>query len=137
MKLLDTNILIYELGEPHEFREASIILMRMIHSGAILANINVEVIQEVVHYYHKQRRTDVALRLFDRLSLLFPDPLPVLATTAVAARDLLERHPSIQTRDAFHAAVVFENRLEGIISTDRGLDVISGLVRFDPKELAS
>ena len=41
------------------------------------------------------------------------------------------------SRDAIHAAVVFEHRLEGIISADRAFDGIAGLTRFDPKELAA
>jgi predicted nucleic acid-binding protein len=53
------------------------------------------------------------------------------------AAQILVQHPVLQSRDAIHAAVVFENKLEGIISADRGLDVIDGLVRFDPKELAA
>jgi hypothetical protein len=54
----------------------------------------------------------------------------------VAARNLLEQYPSLQARDAIHAAVVFANRLEGIISADGSLGLIRGLVRFDPTEIA-
>jgi predicted nucleic acid-binding protein len=136
VKLIDANIIIYALGVEHRYRDASKIVLVRARRGEVVANLNTEVLQEVMHYYHKTGQTRFALELFDELRLTFPDPLPILATTAVVARDLLERHPSIQARDAFHAAVVFENRLEGIISADRGLDVIGGLVRFDPKELA-
>ena len=49
---------------------------------------------------------------------------------------LLAEMPGIEARDAIHAAVVFEHRLEGIVSADRDFDRIPGLRRFDPLEVA-
>lgn len=137
MKLIDTNIFIYSVGEDHDFRAPSLGVLRRIRSGQIEATVSTEVLQEILHYYRSGRRVHVGIGLFDELISQFPQPLPILAGTARTARDILHRYPSLQSRDAFHAAVVFENGLEGIISADRGLDVIEGLVRFDPKELAA
>jgi predicted nucleic acid-binding protein len=137
MKLIDANVIIYSVGSDHSYRIPSILTMRRIRDGAIEGAISTEILQEVLHYYRHGRRLALGLQVFDDLVRQFPDPFPILPSTAKAARQLLERYPSIQARDAFHAAVVFENNLEGIISADTGLDVIAGLLRFDPKELAA
>lgn len=44
-------------------------------------------------------------------------------------------HP-YRERGGNHAAVVHTYGLEGIVSTDRALDRVPGLVRFDPATLA-
>ena len=99
--------------------------------------MNTEALQEVLHYYHRVGRTQIGLWVFDDLLLSLPPPFGVDRETAVVARELLSYYPSLQTRDAFHAATVFQHNLEGIISTDQGFDSVAGLTRFDPKLLAA
>jgi predicted nucleic acid-binding protein len=111
--------------------------MRDSAQGAIQATVNVEVLQEVLHYYHKGGRTQVGLALFDDLLASLPEPFGIDRETSLVARELLSHYPSLQSRDAFHAATVFQYGLEGIISTDKGFDVIAGLTRFDPRALAA
>jgi len=137
MKLLDANVIIYASGAPHPYREFCRRVLSKVHSGEVTANINTEVLQEVLNYYHRIRETKRAVELFDDLKLAFPGALPMEIADAIEARTILERYPSLQTRDAFHAATVFQHNLEGIISADRGFDIIDGLKRFDPKELAA
>lgn len=137
MKLIDANLLIYSVGVEHLYKGISLDILAKGRRGELEMNINAEVLQEVLYYYHRRGRLALGFRLFDDLAVQFPYPFPISGHTARQARDLLERYPSVQSRDAIHAAVVFENQLEGIISADRGLDVIDGLVRFDPKELAA
>lgn len=135
MKLIDANVVIYAIGRPHPFRESCRRILADSYSGRLEANVNVELLQEVLHYYHRQGATDIGLRLCRDLMTGFRAPFLVNRETVRIAADLLSRHPQIQSRDAFHAAVVFENGLEGIISADRGFDGIFGLKRFDPLEL--
>lgn len=137
MKLVDSNVIIYSVGEDPVFQRPSEQVVDRIGSGELTACIDVEVIQEVLHFFHTRRkRPDIAFPLCDDLLALFSAVFAVDRSVIRAARNLLQQHPAIQTRDAIHAAIVFENRLEGIISADRGLDEISGLVRFDPREIA-
>lgn len=137
MKLLDANVIIYAVGRPHAYKEMSRRVTERMLAGEIEANINTEVLQEVLHYFHRVRQTQAALDAFDDLASMFPQPIPIDVTTAQLARDLLGRYPFLQVRDAFHAAVVRQHRLEGIISADRAFDRVVGLKRFDPKELAA
>lgn len=137
MKLIDTNILIYAAGQPHEYKRDSIRVLAKHQQGEIAANISTEILQEVLHRYRSLNDLAKGIRLFDDLVLQFPQPFPILLSTARIARDVLHDYPRLQSRDAFHAAVVLELGLEGIISADRAFDGIAGVRRFDPKELAA
>ncbi len=137
LKLIDTNILMYSVGGDHSYKQPSIRLLAKQQTGEIEANINTEVLQEILHFYRRRNRMPEGLRLFDDLIVKFPDPYPMLSSTALLARQILSQTPLLQARDAVHAATVFEHSLEGIISADRAFDQVIGLKRFDPKELAA
>jgi predicted nucleic acid-binding protein len=137
LKLIDANVLMYVVGAEHPYKRPSIAVLAKQQSGELEANINAEILQEILHYYHIRDRTKEGFRLFDDLVVKFPAPFPILGTTARLAREILGNNPTLQSRDAIHAAVVFEHNLEGIISADRAFDGIAGLKRFDPKELAA
>ncbi len=137
MKLIDANLIIYSAGRAHPYKGPSIEILARERRGEVEANISTEILQEVLNYYHRRKSTDFGLRLFDDLMLQFPSPYPILVGTIRTARQVLQGHPRLDARDAIHAAVVFEHRLEGIISADQAFDRIAGLTRFDPKELAA
>jgi predicted nucleic acid-binding protein len=137
LKLIDANVLMYTVGGEHPYKRPSIAVLAKQQLGEIEANINAEVLQEILHFYHRRKRTVEGFRLFDDVVVKFPSPFPILASTVRMARQVLGNNPRLQSRDALHAAVVFEHRLEGIISADRTFDGIAGLRRFDPKELAA
>jgi len=59
--------------------------------------------------------------------------IPVTAEILDAARRLMDQHPEIMARDALHAAVVLEERLEGIFSFDDDFDGIPGVARRVPE----
>ncbi len=98
-------------------------------------NIDTELLQEVLYHFWQRKRHDKGIELFDTIIAGFPEPFPVSLTEARAARDVLDGHPDLEPRDAIHAAVVLVHGLDGIISTDRAFDAISGIIRFDPKDL--
>ncbi|MDP9180582.1 MAG: hypothetical protein M3O21_02540 [Chloroflexota bacterium] len=99
--------------------------------------MDTEVLQEVLNYYHRQRRRERALEVFDDLVISLPEPYGVAFSTITLGRQVLEEYSFLQSRDAVRAAVVFEHRLEGIVSADGAFDEVAGLTRFDPKELAA
>lgn len=137
MKLVDTNVFMYAVGRNHDYRESCRTLIAQLRSGDLDVNIDVEVVQEILHIYHARNQTNVGIRVARDVMMMLPRPITVTPQTVSSATDLLERYPSIQSRDAVHAAVALEHGLEGIISADRGFDIIDGLKRFDPKELAA
>lgn len=135
MKLIDANVFVYARGAPHPYRDACRRLLTEVQAARLEANVDTEVLQEVMHVYWYRKRLERGLLYLDRLLVLFPTPFPVTRTTIITAREVLARHPRLDPRDAIHAAVVIAHDLEGIISTDRGFDAIAGVTRFDPKDL--
>lgn len=134
MKLIDTNIIIYAVGRPHSYREPCARILREASADIDAYTIDVEVLQELLHVYTMRAERNQALQVFDRSLRLFPNPLPIGRAELVGARDLMEQHTQISSRDALHAAVVITSGLEGIVTTDRGFRMIPGLEVFDPAE---
>ena len=135
MKLIDANVLIYARGVPHPYRDACRNLLAEVEGGRLEANVDTEVLQEIVYVYWYRGRLERGLDYLDRLLVLFPMPFPVTGETVTTARDILADHPQLEPRDAIHAAVVLNHDLEAIISADRAFDEMTEIKRLDPLEL--
>ena len=135
MRLIDANVFIYAAGDEHPYKGPCLRLLDMVRQGVFQANTDIEVLQEILHFYRRRRRVDLAVEVVSNTLALFPDPLPITVSVVARASEVLRRHPELQARDAVHVAVLITEDLEGIISADRGFDAITGVTRFDPMEL--
>lgn len=70
--------------------------------------------------------------MYDLTRRIFPTVIPVTAGILGRARRLMDEHPDIMARDALHAAVVMDERLDGVFSFDADFDRIPGVVRRLP-----
>ena len=134
MRLIDTNVFIYAVGRPHPYKPACLRVLDALESGLLEANIDAELLQEILYVYWSTKRLGQGVALFDRVEQIFPDLIPIAAMDTRVARELLARHPTIAPRDAIHAAVALNHGLDGVISTDGGFDTIPGITRIDPME---
>jgi predicted nucleic acid-binding protein len=130
--LIDANILVYAAGAPHPHKAPSVQLLEQIANGDVVAAIDAEVLQELLHRYRAIDRWEEGKRVYDLTRRLFSEVLPITVVTLDRARRLLDADPTIIARDALHAAVVLEERLESICSYDRDFDRITGIVRIEP-----
>jgi predicted nucleic acid-binding protein len=137
LKLIDANVLIYARGGPHPYREPCRRLLADVEADREDANVDAEALQEVMHVYWHRKQYERGLDYLERLLVVFPAPLPVTGDIIGATREILAAHPALSPRDAIHAAVVLNHRLEAIISADRAFDQISEIKRLDPLELYS
>jgi predicted nucleic acid-binding protein len=136
LKLIDTNVVIYAAGRPHRYKAACAdILREAARSELPDYAIDVELLQEVLHFYHSRQHLHLGLEIFDELMQTFPAPLAVTPREVAVARDILARYPVLSARDAIHAAVVLNHGLEAIISADHAFDEITEIKRLDPLEL--
>ena len=135
MKLIDANVLIYAAGGDHPYKEPCLRFLRSVREGSEQATTDVEVLQEILHYYQRRRLVALGVDVVNHALTLFPEPITVGVSEVTAAGDLMQRNPSLEARDALHAAVVLQHGLEGIISADRGFDAVPEINRFDPKDL--
>jgi uncharacterized protein len=129
---IDSNIFIYAIGKDHPLKPGCIALIQKIRSGKITAVISTEIIQEILYRFQSIKSLPAGIELSQEAIQLSSIILPVTETDLSRAIDILETSPAIQTRDAFHAAVMLNNDLQEIISTDAHFDLISGIRRLDP-----
>ncbi len=135
MKLLDTNIVVYAVGRAHACKQPCVRVLQEVTRGEGGFGADSELFQEVLYLYSARGERTRALSTCADLLVMFPDPLPVGREEIVLAHQLMGDYPGLMPRDAIHAAVVLASHLEGIVSTDKGFDTITGLTRFDPLAL--
>ncbi len=133
MRLIDTNVVIYAAGKAHPLQEEARKVLDQVGEGTLQANIDTEVLQEILHVYYARRERTKGFDTIDDLLVLFPNPIPIGREEIETARDLMRAHSFLSARDAIHAAVVQTHDLEGIITADKVFDRIKGLKRFDLK----
>lgn len=134
MRLLDTNIVLYARGSPHPLREPCVRILAAA-SQTQAYNIDVELLQELVHVLSRRGERSQGLELVDDLLGVFPSPFPISRSEIVVARALLARYPTLGSRYAIHAAVVLEHQLDGLVTADRDFDHVPEIVRFNPLTL--
>ena len=135
MKLLDANVFVYALGRLHPYQEPCERLLAEAQENQGQYNVNVEVLQEVLHVFWSRRQLQDGLHAFDLMMKIFPEPFPIERRDSLTARFILQRHPVLSPRDAIHAAVVLNHNLEAIVSADRAFDEVTEIKRLDPLEL--
>ncbi len=135
MNLIDTHIFIYAAGRQHPLKDPCIIALSKVVEAPGNFNIDVEVLQEILHVYSTRGELQKGVEMVRDLLVLFPNPFPVGKHELVAATSLITRYPGISARDALHAAVVVQHSLTGIVSTDRDFDQVTECPRIAPGQL--
>ena len=77
---------------------------------------------------------DKAREVSTKLETVIPASLPVTLADIRRVRQLAERCPGLKARALIHAAVMLENGLTHILSTDRHFDRLAEIERIDPHD---
>jgi hypothetical protein len=133
MILLDANIFMYAAGAPHPCKAPSVALLHQIARGEVVAAVDAETLQEILHRYRAMGRWSDGARVYDLARTVVPDVVPITGAVLDRARALMDASPALMARDALHAAVVLLGDFEALCSYDRDFDAIPGLVRMEPK----
>lgn len=131
---VDVNVPMYAAGAAHRYREACIWVLQQIAAGHIEAVIDTEIIQEVLYRYGNLKRWQIAATMANNLFVLIPNVLAVTLSDAQLAVELFKKYApqGITARDLIHVAVMQNNDIQHIISTDKHFDKIAGIKRLDP-----
>jgi hypothetical protein len=132
---IDTNIFIYSVGRDHPLKAPCVKVIQNIRDEKIHAVFSTEIIQEILYRYQSIRELPHGIQLAREAVLLSEKIFPVTARDLSLALEILESHPQIETRDAFHAATMMNNGIKEIISTDAHFDLIPEVKRIDPRKL--
>ena len=129
---VDTNIFIYASGDSHPHKDPAKHILEKIACNQIKAVINTEVLQEILYRYGAIKDHKRGFMVFDACIQIIPLILPVMKQDVLKAREILERYPSVQARDAIHAGVMLNRGIKIIYSYDKHYDQIKEIERVEP-----
>jgi predicted nucleic acid-binding protein len=72
-----------------------------------------------------------------QLETIIPATLPVTLADIRRVRQLAVRYSALKARDLVHAAVMLENGISRILSTERHFDQMPEIERMDPRDFGS
>lgn len=127
---IDSNIPMYVAGAEHANREPARRFLERVRKGTLAACTSTGVLQEILYRYSALGRLDLAWRVYDLFVEICPVVLDVTLADTDRARDLLCGIQGISARDAVHAAVMLNHRLEWIATFDAGFDRVPGIRRW-------
>lgn len=131
---VDSNIIMYAVGAEHAYRSPCLDALDRIIRESLQAMVSSEVHQEILHRYLSIGFPEKAREVSIRLETIIPTTLPVTLADIRRVRQLAERYPELKARDLIHAAVMLENGLTRILSTDRHFDRLAEIERIDPHD---
>jgi predicted nucleic acid-binding protein len=114
---VDSNVVMYAAGAPHPNKVPCLGFLQSAQRGDIQAVTSAEVLQEVLHRYHRLGMPEVAGEVYDLTVQICAEVFPVtLADTDTCAAILAASGGSV--RDALHAAVMRNNEVDTIATFD-------------------
>jgi len=133
---IDANVIMYTVGKEHKYKRPCSLLVERIAKENITVASDTEVLQEILYRYWLIREFERAEETYSDFRKLVSLMFPVATDDVDLALKLLQRYENIQPRDAIHAAIMLNNGLTTIYSTDSHFDEIKGIKRIDPIDLS-
>ena len=124
----------YSVGAEHPYRSPCLDALDRIIQESLQAVVSSEIHQEILHRYLSSGLPDKARQVSAKLETIIPATLPVTLADIHRSRQLSERYPTLNARDLIHAAVMLENDLTRILTTDRHFDQLTEIERIDPRD---
>ena len=87
MRLIDTNVVIYAAGKAHPLQDEARKVLDRIAEGSLHANVDVELLQEILHVYAARKERAKGFDTIDDLLVLFPNPIAIGREEVETARD--------------------------------------------------
>jgi predicted nucleic acid-binding protein len=134
---VDSNIIMYAVGGEHPYRDPCLGILDRIVQESLAVVVSTEIHQEILHRYSSLGLGQMARQVSAHLETIIPTALPVTLADIRRVRQLAERYPAFKARDLVHAAVMLENGLSSIISTDRHFDQMDEIERIDPRDFGN
>jgi predicted nucleic acid-binding protein len=125
---IDSNIPMYAAGGAHPHKDPSLQFLARAHRREFQAVTSTEVLQEIVHRYHRLGRPEVARRVYSLVVQLCGEVLPVTIADTDGCVELL-KDVGGSVRDALHVAVMRNNDVHSVATYDSGFEVF-GVQRF-------
>jgi len=128
---LDTNVLIYALGEESPHRDACRKILRAVAERRLAGETSAYTVQEFVRQRWRRGDRQAATRARSAIDVC-TDLHSVDGVVIRRALEIVERYPQLDIADAVHVATASTHGVTTVLSADRGLDGISEIERVDP-----
>lgn len=139
---LDTSIFMYARGKEHPLKApCSKIILQIGDTGEIGTYgspvINTEVFQEILYRYSMIGKRETGISVCRDIKALGTDILPVAPGDVDYIIDLFEKYKkkNIPPRDLIHSAVMLNNSVSRIITTDKHFDSIKEVTCISPEKI--
>lgn len=129
---IDTAVIMYAAGRDHPLRDPCRAVIQRVLDGALDGVTSAEVIQEILHRFSSGANRELGAAMARNALDVFAPVLPVTHLVMERMPALVEQHPGLSARDLVHVATCLDEGIGIIVSPDRGLDAVPGLVRVDP-----
>ncbi len=129
MIFIDSNIPMYLVGAAHPNKEVARRLLETAIDAQERLVTDAEVLQEILHRYVAIDRRDAIGPAVDAVLGIVDEVFPIELADVQQAQRLLATSARISARDAIHVAVIERRGVERVMSFDRGLDQVPGIVR--------
>jgi predicted nucleic acid-binding protein len=132
---IDTNIPMYAAGKDHPFKNKCLGILESIATEGIEAHTDTEVLQEILYRYYYINQRETGFAIFDLFATIMDKQiLPVRHGDMTLARLLAEKEETLKLspRDLIHLAVMLNNDIRHIVTTDRGFTGIPGIEVITP-----
>lgn len=131
---VDASVLVHSRGSDEALRSACLDALALMENSQLRGEAAVLCIDEVVHVRHR-RRGDRAQAVREGQAFAALVALhDVRRSDLDRGLELFAAQPSLEVRDAIHAAVAERLGLDVILTTDAGFDDLPGLRRVDPRD---
>ncbi len=132
---IDTNIPMYAAGKEHHLKSGCVKILDAAASGELEAFTDSEVFQEILYRYYHINQIDIGFQVFDLFSTIMNgNVLPVKYQDVNQARLLAESElaAGLSPRDLIHLAVMLNNGIDTIATTDRAFSSIDAIKVYAP-----
>ena len=119
---IDTNIPMYAAGKEHQLKDGCVKVLDAVATGKLEAFTDSEVFQEILYRYYHIGQPGMGFRVFDLFSTIMSgNILPVTYRDVNQARQFAESESAagLSPRDLIHLAVMLNNGIDTIATTDR------------------
>ena len=130
MILVDSNVPMYLIGGDHPHKADAIRWTERLAAGRERLVTDAEVLQEILHRYVAIGRRSAIQPAFAAILGIVDEVMPITASDALRAREIVLGHPGLSARDAIHLAVMEAHDIPTILSFDRGFDGFPGRQRI-------
>lgn len=132
MIVVDTTVLVYAVGDSHEFRDPCRELIGAIQRDDVTATTTVEVVQELAHVRARRRPREDAVRLSEAYATMLSPLLVVEEADLRTGLELFQRHPKLGSFDAVLVAAALSIGAEALVSADAGFSAVERLTHIVP-----